>query len=98
MDLRGIDSTKKLKLGCLISKEFKESLGLGSKLVEKQGFFYTVFSVLNPLSLVPRISFYLLVQGRPFHRGDLLPAFRETEEGWSVPFAVAVSYVTFNSN
>ena len=34
MDLRGIDSTKKLKLGCLISKEFKESLGLGSKLVE----------------------------------------------------------------
>ena len=34
MDFRGIDSTKKLKLGCLISKELKESLGLGSKLVE----------------------------------------------------------------
>ena len=30
-----IDWTKKLRFGCLISKEFKQSLGLSSKLLKK---------------------------------------------------------------
>lgn len=34
MHVRGIDRTKELRLGCLIRKEFKQSLGLGSKLAK----------------------------------------------------------------
>lgn len=30
-----LNRTKKLKFGCLISKEFKQSLGLGSKSVKE---------------------------------------------------------------
>ena len=33
--LRGTVRTKKLRFGCLISKEIKQSLDLGSKLVKK---------------------------------------------------------------
>ena len=62
INLRGTDRTKKLRFGCLIrcliSKEFKQSLGLGNKLVKnQQGLFVT------------RISFYLLVQGGQFSHG-----------------------------
>ena len=43
---------KEAEFGCLISKEFKKSLGLGRKLVKKQqGFVYTAFLALNSLSV-----------------------------------------------
>ena len=35
VNLTGIDRTKKLWFGCLISKKFKSNLSLGSKLVKK---------------------------------------------------------------
>lgn len=75
--------TKKLRLGCLISEESKQSFFF---------FFYIAVSALNFLSLAIRMSLQLLVSWEgTFHTGDLFSAFRETKNGQGVLFAPVIS-------
>ena len=87
----GTDRTKKPRFGCSISKESKQTLGLGSQLRESQDLFIQP-SWPNSLSLAIRTSFYLWMQGEaPFTTEIYFLLQGDREEGQSVPLALGVS-------
>lgn len=56
-------------------------------------FVYTAFSALNSLSLVKKMSSFLLDREGIFHTRDLVPVFRGTKEGQGILLTSAVSQV-----
>lgn len=80
------------RLWDLISKEFEQSLSLGSTLVKKlEELLPHRFRCLNSLSLKMRLSFCPQLEGGYLsHERDLFPDFREIEKRFSIPLASTV--------
>ena len=80
--------------GCFISEESKQQ-PCGVKEITR--FVYIGFLALSSPSLATGVSFYLQMQVGTFHRGDLFPAFRETERRVRVSLYIS-SFLSFLSN
>ena len=71
---------RKLVWELQLVRDSKQNLGQGSKLVKVTRFIYIAFLALNSLSLMRRMSLYLMVQGGYFSSGDLYPVFWRQRE------------------